>query len=62
MRFEGTLKTWNDDRGFGFIEPTQGGQEIFVHITTFNSRTGRPQAGQRVTFEVELGPESCRSA
>jgi len=25
MRFEGTLKTWNDDRGFGFIEPAQGG-------------------------------------
>ena len=28
MRFEGIIKTWNDDRGFGFVEPTQSGQEI----------------------------------
>ena len=35
MRFDGKLKSWNDDRGFGFIEPLQGGQEIFVHIKSF---------------------------
>ena len=29
MRFEGTLAQWEDDRGFGFIQPTQGGQELF---------------------------------
>jgi uncharacterized membrane protein YsdA (DUF1294 family)/cold shock CspA family protein len=62
MRFEGTLKTWNDDRGFGFIEPTQGGQEIFAHAKAFKSRAGRPQAGQRVTFEVELGPQGKKRA
>ena len=35
MPFTGTLKSWNDDRGFGFIAPAQGGQEIFVHIKAF---------------------------
>lgn len=62
MRFEGTLKTWNDDRGFGFIEPTQGGQEIFVHIKAFGPRVGRPQVHQVLSFEVELGPQGKKRA
>lgn len=55
MRFSGTLKTWNDERGFGFIESTQGGQEIFVHIKAFPPGTGRPAVGQVLTFEIETG-------
>ena len=39
MQSTGTLKSWNDDRGFGFIEPTHGGQEIFVHIKAFAAAT-----------------------
>jgi uncharacterized membrane protein YsdA (DUF1294 family)/cold shock CspA family protein len=62
MRFEGIIKTWNDERGFGFIEPTQGGQEIFVHIKAFSDRTARPQVNQRVSFEVELGPQGKKRA
>ncbi|MBN8496189.1 MAG: cold shock domain-containing protein [Candidatus Accumulibacter sp.] len=54
MRIDGTLKSWNDDRGFGFIEPSLGGQEIFVHIKAFETRLGRPQIGQRLTFEIEM--------
>lgn len=62
MRFDGTLKTWNDERGFGFIEPSQGGQEIFVHINAFGPRSGRPQLNQRLSFEVELGPQGKKRA
>lgn len=62
MRLEGTLRSWNDERGFGFIEPKQGGQEIFVHIKAFEYRSGRPQIGQAVTFEVELSPEGKKRA
>lgn len=53
MRFTGTLDTWNDERGFGFIEPTQGGQRLFVHIKDFPSGSGRPSVGQVLSFEVE---------
>lgn len=62
MRFEGVIKSWNDDRGFGFIEPTQGGQEIFVHVKAFTRRSGRPQMNQLVSFEVELGPQGKKRA
>jgi len=62
MRFDGTLKSWNDERGFGFIEPAQGGQEIFVHIKAFPDGTGRPSVGQVVTFKVELGPNGKKRA
>lgn len=62
MRFEGVLKTWNDDRGFGFIEPLQGGQEIFVHIKSFPLGTGRPGPNLKMTFEVEVGPDGKKRA
>lgn len=62
MRFEGTLKTWNDERGFGFIESIQGGQEIFVHVKAFKTRTGRPQINQMFSFEIELGPQGKKRA
>lgn len=61
MRFEGTLSSWNDDRGFGFIEPEQGGEATFAHIKAFLPGTGRPTVGMRVLFEVETGPKGKRA-
>ena len=62
MRFKGKLKSWNDDRGFGFIDPIQGGQEIFVHIKAFGPRRSRPQVNELLWFEVELGPQGKKRA
>lgn len=62
MRIQGTLKSWNDERGFGFIEPIGGGQEIFVHIKSFPAGTGRPTAGQSLNFEVRQGPDGKKRA
>ena len=62
MRFEGSLKSWNDERGFGFIEPDQGGDEIFVHIKAIANLNGRPALAQRLSFEVELGPQGKKRA
>lgn len=62
MRFEGVVRSWNDERGFGFIEPTLGGQEIFVHIKAFPRGATRPVMGQRVSFEVEPGSQGRKRA
>ena len=62
MRFEGTIESWNDDRGFGFIAPDKGDEHVFFHIKSYRSRSGRPQVGQRVAFEVEMGPEGRKRA
>jgi uncharacterized membrane protein YsdA (DUF1294 family)/cold shock CspA family protein len=62
MRFEGTLKSWNEDRGFGFIEASHGGDDVFVHIKAFPGKGQRPAVGQWVSFEVEPGPQGKKRA
>ncbi|MFO1250515.1 DUF1294 domain-containing protein [Inhella sp.] len=62
MQFEGTVSSWNDERGFGFITARQGGQEIFFHIKAFQGRGARPLAGQPVLFDIELGPQGKKRA
>lgn len=57
MRFEGILRSWNDDRGFGFIAPTRGGAELFVHVSAFARDGTRPVAGETVTFEIGRGQD-----
>jgi len=53
MRIEGRLSKWNDERGFGFITPTQGGSDVFVHVSAFSGGDSRPAPGERLTFELE---------
>ncbi|HUR89594.1 MAG TPA: cold shock domain-containing protein [Ramlibacter sp.] len=55
MRFPGILRTWNDDRGFGFIAPKHGGPELFVHISAFPADGSRPVQGESVTYELGRG-------
>jgi cold shock CspA family protein len=54
MRTHGTLVKWNDERGFGFIQPTVGTEELFVHISAFPRDGIRPRIDEMVSFEVEL--------
>lgn len=61
MRFDGSLSAWNDERGFGTIESTQGGEPIFVHVSAWPLGSGRPRLNQTVSFEVEVGPKGKRA-
>ena len=62
MRFEGQLKSWNSERGFGFIEPAGGGQEIFLHVSAVPTSLRPPRVGQEFTFEVALNREGKKRA
>ena len=62
MRFEGHVKSWNNERGFGFIEVRQGGQPVFVHIKAFADRSAPPGIGQAITFEIEVGANGKKRA
>ncbi|HET6432667.1 cold shock domain-containing protein [Dyella sp.] len=53
MKTHGTLVTWNDDRGFGFIELPGGGERVFVHISAFPRGGVRPVVGELVSFEID---------
>ena len=57
----GTVKWFNDDKGYGFIEVEGGGKDAFVHV---NSLAGgvRIAEGDKVTFELEEGQKGPQAA
>jgi cold shock CspA family protein len=51
---KGQLITWKDDRGFGFIQPDDGSQEVFLHITALKDVNRRPQVGDFVCYQLTI--------
>jgi cold shock CspA family protein len=62
MRRHGTLRKWNDDRGFGFIIRPGSHEELFVHISAFPKDGIRPRAGETLSFDVEISPDGRQRA
>jgi CspA family cold shock protein len=60
---EGIVKFFNTQKGFGFIQPTTGGKDAFVHISALE-RAGLStlNEGQKVTFDLEQGRDGRQSA
>lgn len=62
MRFQGKIKTWNQAKGFGFISPNGGGNDLFVHITQFKNRYKKPRITDLVTYEIKLDDKNRHNA
>ena len=54
MPITGTVKFFNNEKGFGFITPDDGSRDVFVHVSAVTrSGLGTLNEGQRVSFDVE---------
>jgi cold shock protein len=59
----GTVKWFNAQKGYGFIQPEDGSKDVFVHITAVErSGIGNLHEGQRLSFEIERGNQGRTSA
>jgi CspA family cold shock protein len=53
---EGTVKWFNDEKGYGFISPDEGGEDLFVHYTGIAGNGFKTlDEGEKVTYEVAQG-------
>ena len=62
-KISGTVKWFNDQKGYGFIERDGGGKDVFVHHSAISTTGFRSLTeGQRVTFTIEDGPKGPAAA
>ena len=58
----GIVKWFNNKKGFGFITPEAGGDDVFVHFSAISMEGFKSLAeGQKVTYEVELGDKGAQA-
>ena len=58
----GTVKWFNEAKGFGFIAPSDGSADVFVHFSAIEGKGFRTLAeGQTVSYEVEKGPKGLQA-
>ena len=58
----GTVKWFNNAKGYGFVTPDDGDQDVFVHFSAIDMEGYRTlKEGQRVEFEVEQGPKGLHA-
>ena len=59
----GTVKWYNDQKGYGFIQPDSGGKDVFVHATALEQAGLRGLAeGQKVSYDVEADRRSGKES
>jgi len=59
---QGSVKFYNADKGFGFITPADGSQDVFFHITQCDEAYELPQEGDEVSFDLGEGRDGRPAA
>ena len=59
----GTVKWFNDSKGFGFITPQDGSKDLFVHVSAIQGQDFKTlKEGQRVSFDITTGPKGQQAS
>lgn len=60
---KGTVKWFNDQKGFGFIQPDNGGNDVFVHISAVESAgMSGLEEGQKIMYDVQHDPKKGKDS
>jgi cold shock protein len=63
MMATGTVKWFNGQKGFGFIQPDDGGNDVFVHVSAVERAGLQGLAeGQKISFEIKVDPKRGKSS
>jgi uncharacterized membrane protein YsdA (DUF1294 family)/cold shock CspA family protein len=61
-RVDGLLVSWNDERGFGFVQPADKSANLFVHVSAFGAMAHRPEVGDVVSYRPGRGKDGRAQA